>query len=232
MSNQLLSQMVLPFSVPRPQTFINFAGRDNEELITRLSAYSSGFSATWMHGAEGAGKSHLLHAAVHLQQGYGVRCLVIDTTMDRIPALSEVFTDTAGVVVAIDDVSRFIGNRAAETALYALWQVLAAQGGQLLMTDLHSPLALEYVLPDLASRLRSAQVFEVKALDENGVRQLLQRRLRDRGLKLGRPVLDYWLTRRNRSINALLVDLERLDAAAWQAQHRLTIPFLKSVLEF
>jgi|GEM_PF-2013449 len=229
MSTNGPAQLALPFGTGRTRTFFNFAGRDNDELVTRLSASPSGFSATWLHGPTGAGKSHLLHAAVHAQQGYGVRCLLVDAAQPD--ALQQLAQDKELHCLAVDDVSRLIGLRRVEVRLYECWQTLRQNGGQVIFTDERSPLALEFALGDLASRCRSCQVFEVEPLDEKGVRQLLQRRLRDRGLTVTSAVLDYWLTRRNRAVGALLDDLERLDAASWQEKHALTVPFLKSVLE-
>lgn len=229
MNGHTPDQLALPFGASRAQTFFNFAGRDNEELITRLSALPTGFTSTWMYGPEGVGKSHLLRAAVHAQQGYGVRCLVIDgsdvSSLKRLARLGET------LCLAVDGVAQLIGRRAHETALFEAWNALSLKQGQLILADECSPLALEFSLDDLASRLRSSQVFEVRGLDEQSVRTLLQRRLRDRGLVVGRAVLDYWLTRRNRAVGALLDDLDRLDAASWRSKHRLTVPFLKTVLE-
>lgn len=228
-SNNDPSQQALPFGGARARTFFNFAGHDNEELVTRLGASPTGFSATWLHGPRGAGKSHLLHAAVHAQRGYGVRCLLLDAAQ---PDAVRQLTETGEVhCLAVDDVSGLIGLRRVEVRLYERWQTLQRSGGQVIFADERSPLALEFALGDLASRCRSCQVFEVQPLNEAGVRQLLQRRLRDRGLTVSSAVLDYWLTRRNRAVGALLDDLERLDTASWQEKHRLTVPFLKSVLE-
>lgn len=222
-------QLALPFGTSRTQTFFNFAGRGNDELIARLSALPDGFRATWMQGSSGVGKSHLLRAAIHAQQGYGVRCLVIDAGDGS--SLGQLGRSDDTMCLAIDNVSRLVGQRRHELALFEAWETLRMRQGQIVFADERSPLALDFVLDDLASRLRSCQVFEVQGLDETGVRQLLQRRLRERGLLVNRPVIDYWLTRRNRAVGALLDDLERLDAAAWRQQHRLTVPFLKSVLE-
>jgi DnaA family protein len=229
MSNHAPSQLALPFGSGRTRTFFNFAGRENEELITRLGASPSGFRATWLHGVSGCGKSHLLHAAVHAQQGYGVRCLFIDASLpDAIHRLAD---DGEVQCLAVDGVSLLIGLRRVEVRLYERWQTLLQNGGQVIFADERSPLALEFALGDLASRCRSCQVFEVQVPDESAVRQLLQRRLRERGLTVSPAVLDYWLTRRNRAVGTLLDDLDRLDAASWREQHGLTVPFLKSVLE-
>ncbi len=221
-------QLALPFAATRQPTFFNFSGRENEELITHLSAQVRGFSATWIHGAAGAGKSHLAQAAVHAQQGFGFSCVLVDAAQALITRERKRLQ--ASEFVVIDNVAAWIGDRLAEEALFQLYQNAVQHGGRLLLVDEVTPLQRTFLLPDLASRMRACQVFEVQALDEIGIRHLLQRRARDRGLKLSRQVLDYWLTRRNRSLAALLADLESLDVAAWQAQHRLTIPFLKSVL--
>jgi len=221
-------QLALPFAAARQPTFFNFSGRENEELIAHLSAQPRGFSATWIHGAPGLGKSHLLQAAVHAQQGYGFHCVLVDAA--QVSITKDQKRLQTNEFVAVDNIAAWIGDRQAEEALFSLYQYGVQHGGRLLLADAVTPLQRTFLLPDLASRMRASQVFEVRALDEIGIRHLLQRRARDRGLKLNRQVLDYWLTRRNRSLAALLADLELLDAAAWQAQHRLTVPFLKSVL--
>ena len=221
-------QLALPFSVTGQQTFFNFSGRDNDEVITRLSARPRGVGVIWLQGGHGVGKSHLMRAAVHAQQGYGVRSVYLDA--DQTSILRELARLHDHEHLAIDNVAAWLGHRDTEEALFTLYQAFLQRGRVLLLADEQTPLSRTFVLPDLASRMRAAEVFEIRPLDENGVRLLLQRRARERGLKLTRSVLDFWLTRRNRSLTALLGDLDRLDAASWQAKHRLTVPFLKAVL--
>jgi len=221
-------QLPLPFAAARSQTFLNFSGHDNDELVSRLGALPHGFAVTWLHGPDGVGKTHLLQAALHAQQGFGLRGRYVEAALAGADKALDGCERCA--IVAVDDAGAWIGRRAEEIRLFALYQALQVRGGQLVLADRLSPLALHFALPDLASRLRAAQVFEVQALDESGIRRLLQRRTRERGLQLARPVLDYWLTRRSRALTALLHDLDRLDAAAWRDQRRLTVPFLKSVL--
>ncbi|MCP5181386.1 MAG: hypothetical protein H6993_00585 [Pseudomonadales bacterium] len=223
------TQQALPFFAEQTPVFAGFSGRANDELIARLMALPKRFATCWLHGGAGAGKTHLLKATINTQRGYGYRSRYVDAANDPFNRVAE--TIGADQCVAIDNVDAWLGRRPAEELLFALYQDLLQREGQLLLGARASPVHTDFVLQDLASRLRAAEIFEVHALDESGVRHLLQRRARERGLLLSRTVLDFWLTRRNRSVVALLADLERLDAAAWQAKHRLTVPFLKAVLE-
>lgn len=221
-------QLALPFPPITRPTFFNFSGRENEELIAHLSMLSHGFRATWIHGASGVGKTHLLQAAVHAQSGFGFRCAQADAR--QVSIIKDQKRLLAHEYVAVDNIAAWLGDRRNEEALFSLYQSFVQREGELLIADDVAPLQRNFLLPDLASRMRATQVFEVWPLDEVGIRQLLQHRARDRGLTISRQVLDYWLTRRKRSLAALLNDLDSLDAAIWKSRRRLTIPYLKSVL--
>jgi DnaA family protein len=59
----------------------------------------------------------------------------------------------------------------------------------------------------------------------------LQLRARWRGLDLSADAAGYLLRRVTREFSALFELLDKADRAALAAQRRLTVPFLKSVLE-
>ncbi len=219
-------QLPLPFAAPRKQTFANFLGAANDEVIRLLSRPQAAFAFVWLYGDAGVGKSHLLQAALDTQRGFGRRCRVVDLSCEALPD-SEDGVD----VLAIDHLQAARLDVQAQRNLVAWYQALSISGGWLIVAGDASPLADDWPLPDLASRLKSAQTFQVRSLNEDEVRALLTRRARERGLMLPRAVVDYWLTRRSRAVPALLEDLERLDQAAWVEQRRLTVPFMKGVLE-
>jgi DnaA family protein len=68
-------------------------------------------------------------------------------------------------------------------------------------------------------------------LDEAGRRELLRRRAEARGLQLDDGVLDYLFRRVGRDLGNLTALLDRLDRASLAAQRRLTVPFLRQILE-
>ncbi len=219
-------QLPLPFAAPKRCTFANFLGISNDELIGVLSRPQQTFAFIWLYGPSGVGKSHLLRATVDAQIGFGRTAVYVDRAQQGLPELS-----LDAQVLAIDHLPSDGLKPEEEKLLVALYQSLSVRGGWLVVSCDVSPLAGRWNLPDLASRLHSAQTFAVEPLDEAQVRVLLARWARERGLSLPKPVVDYWLTRRNRSLTALHRDLELLDEAAWVEQRRLTVPFMKGVLE-
>ena len=70
----------------------------------------------------------------------------------------------------------------------------------------------------------------MQSLDDEGKQQMLKMRAERRGLHLPDEVARYILSRGARGMGELFAALEQLDQASLQAQHRLTIPFVKRVM--
>ena len=92
------------------------------------------------------------------------------------------------------------------------------------------PSAIDFALPDLASRLRAASSFAVATAPEERWRELLSERAAGRDVGLSAAVLDFWLSRGPRSLPALMNQLDTLIAVSLRDQRRITVPFLRDVL--
>jgi len=79
--------------------------------------------------------------------------------------------------------------------------------------------------------LQRLPAFHLQALDDAQRVAALQLRARHRGLDLPDESVRYLLTRSKRDMRSLYELLDKLDLEALRAQRRLTIPFVKSVLE-
>jgi DnaA family protein len=71
----------------------------------------------------------------------------------------------------------------------------------------------------------------LKPLGEVQRRALVRARAAARGIELDEPVLDWRFAREKRDLGSLLGVLERVDAASLAAQRRVTVPFLRKLLE-
>jgi DnaA-homolog protein len=185
----------------------------------------------WLHGANAVGKTHLLQAICARASLRGERSAYL--------ALSEFLTQGPEVLsglgdlnwACLDAVEGIAGVPAWERRLFALHQEVEEQGGRLVLASAQTPQTLDFKLPDLASRLRGGLVLRLHALDESEQSAALKLRAELRGLELNEEVTQYLLRRLPRDMVTLCEFLDRLDRAALIAQRRLTIPFVKSVLE-
>jgi DnaA-homolog protein len=178
-------------------------------------------------GARGSGKSHLLQAACNVQED------ALYLPLQQLVALGPGSIEGAEErgCVCIDDLPLVAGHAGWEHALFRLYTELEARGAKLLFAAQPPPLALDIGLRDLASRLLSSEVIALQVLDETEQRAALQLRARLRGLELPEVTAAYLQRRFRRDMHTLYGLLETLDIAALRAQRRLTVPFIREVLD-
>jgi len=134
-------------------------------------------------------------------------------------------------LVCLDDVQALTGHDEQEEALFHLYNRIRESGGRLLVAANASPAGLAPRLPDLRSRLLWGPVFHLHRLDDAGRLAALQLRADRRGFQLNNDVGTYLLHRHPRDMAKLFELLEQLDHASLTAQRRLTIPFVRSLLQ-
>jgi len=225
-------QLALRFPTEQRCTLQNFEAGPNTELVAELArsgANDGAFTALWLVGDSGAGKSHLLHGACHAADAVGAAVAYLPPSvmvggLDALAGLDEFD------VVAIDDLERWTGERAWEEALLSVYQSLVRRRGRLLVASLRAPRDVEFELPDLASRLRAAQVFAIGALGDADRARAIERLASQRGLEVGADVVAFLLRRAPRRMGALIDVFDRLDRGAWAQQRRITVPLAKDVL--
>jgi DnaA-homolog protein len=224
-------QLPLGLRFPDRATFTSFLPGRNTEALAHLERVAAGEAAglTWLCGAHGAGKTHLLHAvcaaaSTQRRAGYvplaelgalGVGLL------DGLPQLES---------LCLDDIDRIAGRGDWERAIFALLRETEERGGSLVVAAQAPPALVPWALADLGSRCAAGAVLQLRPLDEAEQLAALQLRARVRGFELPEDTLQ-WLQRRfPRDMRALYEVLDTLDKAALAAQRRLTIPFIREVL--
>ncbi|UVE16614.1 DnaA regulatory inactivator Hda [Pseudomonas sp. LS44] len=218
-------------------TFANYYPGANAAAlgyVERLCEADAGWteSLIYVWGGEGVGRSHLLQAAClrFEQRGEQAVYLPLGDVAEYGPALLDNLEQCE--LVCLDDLDAVAGNDEWEEALFHLFNRLRDSGRRLLLAASTSPRELAVDLADLQSRLSLALVFQLQSLSDEDKLRALQLRASRRGLHLTDEVGRFILTRGTRSMSGLFELLERLDQASLQAQRKLTIPFLKEVLDW
>lgn len=224
-------QLPLALRFPPDQQFTAFEGQ--AELRALVEAVARDDRNDWLYlvGPTGSGKTHLQLAACAQARGRGTPAvfLPLATMAGR---LSEALVGQGGPgLVCLDGLDAMAGNTEDEVALFNFHNAARQSGSRLIYSATAMPSGLRILLPDLVSRLEQCTRLALEPLDEDGRRNVLRQRAARRGLELDDAVLDYLFRRVGRDLGTLTALLDRLDHASLAAQRRITVPFLRGVLE-
>jgi DnaA-homolog protein len=229
-------QLPLGIRLQDSSVFGSFLPGRNQPVVDALLSLASDEPARaptciWLHGPVGSGKTHLLQAVCALagRAGRGAAYLPLPQVIEIGDELLAGFGELA--VVCLDDAQAIAGRSGWERALFRLHQELYESGGRLLVSGPLPPAAWPFKLRDLASRLNGGLVLTLQPLDETEQIAALQLRAQLRGLELPDETAQFMLRRLPRDMSHLYSFLDQLDQASLIAQRRLTVPFVKAVLE-
>lgn len=228
-------QLSLGIKLRDEATFANFFPGPNAAALAAVEAIADPRSALdltylYLWGAPGSGRSHLLQAACHRAAESQALAMYLPLGEARLHGPSILDGMEGFDLLCLDDLDDIAGEPEWEEALFHLYNRIRDQGGRLLISAAAAPRALDLGLPDLTSRLGSGLVYQLVQLGDEDKQQMLQLRAELRGLQMPGEVARYILSRGARDMGALFDALEHLDQASLEAQHRLTIPFVKRVM--
>lgn len=222
-----MKQIALDIGLARGPTLGSFRAGPNEAAVAHLLLWSGSPTRspvpTYLWGASGSGKTHLLRGVREALRGQGATIGWMDAGVPEPPAFDEswaaVLLDDVHLYSAIQQQAAFNWFVNAQTLLRGV-----ASAGQLPPADL--PLR-----EDLRTRLGWGHVFQLQVLSEPERRAVLRQEADARGVFLSDEVMDFMLTRFSRDLGSLMALLEQLDAYALQTQRAVTIPLIRSMLE-
>lgn len=224
-------QIPLVLGFPPDQQFESFEGQ--AELRDLVRDVALGLRPEWLFlsGVPATGKTHLQLAActVARQHDKAAAFFPLSALSGR---LDEALAgQDPSALTCLDGVESIAGSLKDELALFQFHNAARQNGGRLIYAGRAMPAALPFVLPDLVSRLSQCTRLSVLPLGESGRREVLRQRARRRGFELDDVVLDYLFRHIGRDLASLGSLFDRLDRASLAAQRRITVPFLRSVLD-
>ena len=228
-----MQQLPLGISLNPDISFDNFVPGSNTQALASIQScileQDTPFIFLW--GNSGIGKSHLLQAACHQADAYNLQAAYIPLLQAQ-SFSAMIFEGLEQFnLVCLDDVQQITRLPDWEQALFNLFNCLRDRGAQLLVTADRSPAALDWVLPDLASRLSWGLNYRLYPLSEDETIEALLKSAAGRGLNLPLETAHYLLKHCPRDMGSLLDIINQLDRASLAAQRKLTIPFVRSQLE-
>ncbi len=140
--------------------------------------------------------------------------------------------DLAGEVgaVYVDDADRIAGDAKRERVALHVYNLIAERGGHILFSARTPPGRWQLALADLSSRLNALPAAPIAPPDDAVLGAVLLKLFTDRQLHVGVDVIQFAVTRMERSFEAAERLVAALDVAALASQRRVTIPLLREVL--
>lgn len=176
-------------------------------------------------GPEGAGKTHLAHVWAEMSGAAIVNAAALihgDLPLDA-PAL---------VVEGIQEALVHKQANELEENLFHLHNALNASGGYFLVTGRVAPSYWGIKLPDLTSRLRAFQVATLAPPDDSLLTGLLVKLFDDRQLKVSPDLINYLVTRIDRSFAEAARIVDQLDKAALATARPVSRKLAADIIEF
>jgi chromosomal replication initiation ATPase DnaA len=169
-------------------------------------------------GPEGSGKTHLARVYAHAASAHVRQAASLRSMGDPQPY---------GAHFVIEDVRP---GAAPERELFHLLNHVRAVHGSCLMTARVHPRAWNVALPDLASRLRTAQVAELGPPDDAQLSQVLAKLFSDRQMNVDPALIGYMVARMERSLGAARRLVAALDREALARKSPVTRALVADVL--
>lgn len=222
-------QLTLDLRLDDHNTFDNFFIGDNQELIDCLRTSAERF--IYISGPQYSGRSHLLQACCCEANKDGRTCfyLSLHNCNKLTPQILENLETTS--LVCLDDIQSIGDKPKWEEAIFKLFNDLLENKRQLIVAADVAPKLLPIKLPDLKSRLAWGLALQIIPLTDEQKLAALQMRARNRGLQFSESLGKYLLQRYARDAKSLFAILDKLDKASFISQHKITVPFIKTVLK-
>jgi chromosomal replication initiation ATPase DnaA len=196
----------------------------NEMAVKWLERWPGwGRPALAIYGPPGAGKTHLAHVfAARLGEAKMAACVIAPETLavEVIPAL------LGEARAAIIDGA----ERAPETALLHLFNLVVERGGSLLLLSREPPARWGVKLADLRSRLNATPAVALEAPNDALLAAVLVKLFADRQLSVGEDVVAYLLRRIERNFAGARAAVDSLDRAALAEKRAITVALARRVL--
>ncbi|WP_411728525.1 DnaA regulatory inactivator Hda [Methyloglobulus sp.] len=229
----MAEQLPVKFEFWANQTFDGFYPGSNQEILAQLrkTVTGTGEQFIFLWGNAGHGKSHLLHACCHEASNQGFSSFYLDLS-DSVSTKPELFTGLEDLeIVCVDNIDALAGREDWESAFFNFFNQHRDNNQRLILSASCASSTLAFTLLDLQTRINWGLSLKIQSLDDNDKIAVLTYKARQKGFEIPPQVAGFLLTHYDRNLSSLWLMLDKLDWASLAAKRKLTIPFLKQILE-
>ncbi len=208
----------------------NFYIGENRQILQRLTnlhLMSNDFIFIW--GRSHVGKSHLAQAICRHYADNDLTAAYFPLSNKAL--FPEVLDGLEySDLVCLDAFESIADNKDWQIAIFNLFNKLKHNNRQFVIFSEHSPNNISLELNDLKSRLNSMEVYKLVELNAQQQRDFVLSTAEHRGLEIPADVAQFILSRSSRGVDDLISIIDLLDTQSIAQQRKITVPFVKKVL--
>lgn len=233
-------QLALPVSFSENKTFDTLVHGDNSNAIEHLKSLVVPSSQNtlmpsqrlcFIYGPQSSGKTHVLLAIEDFCSRQDVSVQYLNAALVSTFPVSVLEGLDNNQVLCIDNLHAIEANDEWQTAIFNLINQFLEGNKRLLLFSSKVPVkSLNFDLPDLLTRLTWGVNFSLKLLSDEHRRQALETHFQQLGVVYTDEAIQFLTLRGSRDMAKLVEALQMLDKASLESQRKITVPFVKSVL--
>ena len=206
-----------------------FTSQENSHLLSLLK--DSDFSDDlFIYGTKESGKTFLLQAMCNSYSSVSKSSLYIPLKMVMNYGV-EIFESLENIdLICVDGIEEAISKIEWEKAIFNLINKALISENRLIFTSSKDLKSLNFSLPDLESRIRKIQSYELHPINDKDIFDALKYISKLTSINLGDKEAKYLVTYSQRNISNLVHILESLDQLSMEMKRKITIPLIKEVI--
>lgn len=216
----------------------NFKFKNNDFYVSNKNELAYKIIKKWpewptqvvyIYGSEKCGKSLIcklwkdLSSAMYVDKNNFLEKLIPISDLNYIKSHNWIIDD-------VDHIISFKDNKYEEKILNLINIIKTNGKNNILMTSKKMPRFLNSGLKDLISRISSATVIEMRDPDEVLLKNIIEKYLNERNIKINNESLDYLINRIERSYKSALKVAKQIDIMSLEKKTKINKFFLKSIL--
>ena len=206
-----------------------FTSRENSHLLSLLKD-SDFLDDLFIYGTKESGKTFLLQAICNSYSSVSKLSLYIPLKKVMNYGV-EIFESLENIdLICIDGIEEVISKIEWEKAIFNLINKALISETRLILTSSKDLKSLNFSLPDLESRIRKIQSYELYPINDKDILDALKYISKLTSINLGDKEARYLVTYSQRNISNLVHILESLDQLSMEMKRKITIPLIKEVI--
>jgi DnaA family protein len=223
-------QLTFPWNKVNKSSMQGFyTSRENDHLVSLLKD-GNFLDDLFIYGTKQSGKTFLLQAMCNSYSSVCKSSLYVPLKKVMNYGV-EIFESLENIdLICIDGIEQVISKIEWEKEIFNLINKALISNSRLIFTSSKDLKSLNFLLPDLESRIKKIQSYELYPIDDKDIIDALKYISQFKSINLGDKEAKYLVTYSQRDISNLIQILESLDQLSMEMKRKITIPLIKEVI--